>query len=84
MTGGAEAVRLGPCDPASWRPNLEWLAEELTGASPPRMVVLVNPCNPTGANSQRPSQRAFDSVMQLEETTQTVQPDTASAMQVCS
>lgn len=67
MTGGAEAVRFGPCDPASWRPDLEWLAAELSSSSPPRMVVLVNPCNPTGAGSQRLSWRARDSLMQLRE-----------------
>lgn len=83
MTGGAEAVRFGPCDPASWHPDLEWLAAELSSGSPPRMVVLVNPCNPTGAEPQRPSRRARDSITQLEGTTQTVQEGTVLAVQVC-
>lgn len=49
MTGGAQAVKFGPCDPASWHPDLDWLEAELQGGNPPKMVVLVNPCNPTGA-----------------------------------
>lgn len=48
MTGGGNNVRFGPCDPASWHPDLEWLQAELNGSTPPKMVVLVNPCNPTG------------------------------------
>jgi len=48
MTGGAQAVRFGPCDPASWHPDLDWLEAEIQGNNPPKMVVLVNPCNPTG------------------------------------
>lgn len=49
MTGGAASVVLGQCDPASWHPDFDWLEGVLTGPSPPKMVVLVNPCNPTGA-----------------------------------
>ncbi|KXZ54966.1 hypothetical protein GPECTOR_3g133 [Gonium pectorale] len=48
MTGSAERVVLGECDPASMRPDLDWLERELAGPAPPRMVVAVNPCNPTG------------------------------------
>jgi aspartate/methionine/tyrosine aminotransferase len=48
MTGGANSVLLGPCDPKTFHPDLEWLASRLAGPSPPKMVVLVNPCNPTG------------------------------------
>ena len=48
MSGGAEKVVFGRCDPASWHPDLDWLEAALAGPSPPRMVVLVNPCNPTG------------------------------------
>jgi hypothetical protein len=48
MTGGSDAVVFGRCDPATWHPDLDWLEGELSGPSPPRMVVLINPCNPTG------------------------------------
>ncbi|GFR53019.1 hypothetical protein Agub_g15711 [Astrephomene gubernaculifera] len=48
MTGSADRVVLGECDPASQRPSLEWLRGQLAGPQPPKMVVLVNPCNPTG------------------------------------
>ena len=36
------------CNPESWHPDLDWLEECLQSSDPPRMVVLVNPCNPTG------------------------------------
>ncbi|PNH07737.1 Aspartate aminotransferase [Tetrabaena socialis] len=48
MTGSADRVVLGECDPATMRPSLEWLKAELAGPQPPKMVVVVNPCNPTG------------------------------------
>jgi aspartate/methionine/tyrosine aminotransferase len=48
MTGSAPKVLLGPCDAASLHPDLQWLQQQLAGPKPPKMVVLVNPCNPTG------------------------------------
>jgi aspartate/methionine/tyrosine aminotransferase len=48
MTGGAAEVVFGPCNPDSLHPDLDWLERQLRGPSPPKMVVLVNPCNPTG------------------------------------
>lgn len=48
MTGGSERLVIGECDPDTMRPSLAWLERELAGPSPPKMVVLVNPCNPTG------------------------------------
>ena len=61
MTGGAGGVELGPCDPVTLHPDLDWLEARCGGgggddggggggrrALPPKMVVLVNPCNPTG------------------------------------
>ena len=50
MTGGAANVVFGPCDRSTWRPDLDWLEAELAGPRPPKMVVLVNPNNPTGAD----------------------------------
>lgn len=41
-------VYLCRCNSQSWHPDLDWLEETLKGKEPPRMVVLVNPCNPTG------------------------------------
>jgi aspartate/methionine/tyrosine aminotransferase len=48
MTGSAPQVLLGPCDADSLHPDLQWLQQQLTGPKPPKMVVIVNPCNPTG------------------------------------
>ena len=49
MTGGARSVVLGQPDKASMKPDLQWLQEELQGPAPPKMVTIVNPCNPAGA-----------------------------------
>lgn len=51
MTGGGRSVVYGRCDPYTWQPNLDWLEQALSGPDPPKMVVLVNPCNPTGASA---------------------------------
>ena len=48
MTGGAANVVFGDCDRQTWHPDLDWLEGELAGPNPPKMVVLVNPNNPTG------------------------------------
>ncbi|CAL5223689.1 g6241 [Coccomyxa viridis] len=48
MTGGGHSVVHGRCDPHTWQPDLDWLEQTLSGPDPPKMVVLVNPCNPTG------------------------------------
>jgi bifunctional pyridoxal-dependent enzyme with beta-cystathionase and maltose regulon repressor activities len=48
MTGGGRGVALGPCHADSMHPDLDWLEAELAGPRPPKMVVIVNPCNPTG------------------------------------
>lgn len=32
-------------------PSLPWLKQALAGPEPPKMVVLCNPCNPTGEPS---------------------------------
>ncbi|MEW5307472.1 MAG: hypothetical protein WDW38_008716 [Sanguina aurantia] len=48
MTGGASRIIYGECDPLTLHPNLEWLQTVLSKPTPPKMVVLVNPCNPTG------------------------------------
>ena len=48
MTGSADRIAVGPCDPVTWAPDLDWLERELAGADPPRMVVIVSPSNPTG------------------------------------
>ena len=48
MTGGGRGVALGPCHQDSMHPDLDWLEAELYGPRPPKLVVLINPCNPTG------------------------------------
>ncbi|KAF5834510.1 PLP-dependent transferase [Dunaliella salina] len=48
MSGSADRVQLGPCNPNTLHPDLDWLEAQLASSNKPRMVVLVNPCNPTG------------------------------------
>jgi histidinol-phosphate/aromatic aminotransferase/cobyric acid decarboxylase-like protein len=48
MSGGGASVVLGPRSAATWHPDLDWLAAELAGPQPPKLVVITNPCNPTG------------------------------------
>ena len=48
MTGGADSVVFGPCHSHTLHPDLDWLEQEMKGPSPPKMVVLISPCNPTG------------------------------------
>jgi aspartate/methionine/tyrosine aminotransferase len=48
MTGGGRQVVLGECGRGDLRPDLGWLRAQLQGPQPPRLVVLANPCNPTG------------------------------------
>jgi aromatic aminotransferase len=47
MTGSARTVMFGPPD-ACLKPDLVWLEGVLAGDTPPKMVVIVNPCNPAG------------------------------------
>ncbi len=49
MTGGGSSVVVGPSDPETWHPDQDWLATELRGATPPKLVYVVSPGNPTGA-----------------------------------
>ena len=48
MTGGGGNVVYGRTDAETMQPDLDWLELELARPRPPKMVVLVNPCNPTG------------------------------------
>ena len=48
MTGGGASVVLGPSDPDTWHPDLDWLERELNGPRPPKLVYVVSPGNPTG------------------------------------
>ena len=50
LSGGAKNVVTGRCHPSSWHPDLDWLQAALASPNPPRMVVITNPCNPTGAH----------------------------------
>ncbi|KAG2432782.1 hypothetical protein HYH02_012914 [Chlamydomonas schloesseri] len=59
MTGGSDRLVVGECDPVTMRPSLAWLQRELAGPNPPKMVVLVNPCNPTGILLSRAELDAF-------------------------
>lgn len=61
MTGGADNVVYGECDPQTLHPDLDWLERQLSSPRPPKLVVVVNPCNPTGVLlSQSEIQRAAD------------------------
>ena len=48
MTGCGQSVAYGPCDTRTWHPDLDWLQREFEGRSPPKLVYLVNPSNPSG------------------------------------
>lgn len=50
MMGGGQSVLMGPSDPKTFKPDLDWLEQQLKGPKPPKLVYLVNPCNPTGSN----------------------------------
>lgn len=50
MSGGGANVVLGPRYQGSGHPDLDWLQAELAGPAPPKMVVITNPCNPTGVS----------------------------------
>ncbi len=43
-----QTIAYGPSDPDNWFPDLDWLEDELESATPPKLVYIVNPCNPTG------------------------------------
>lgn len=49
MTGGGRSIMYGP-PTEGLKPDLDWLEEAMKSDSPPRMVVIVNPCNPAGAH----------------------------------
>jgi aspartate/methionine/tyrosine aminotransferase len=51
MSGGGAGVVLGPREEASGHPDLAWLERQLAGPRPPKMVVVTNPCNPSGEPS---------------------------------
>jgi len=49
MTGGGARVALGGTDPETLLPDVAWLEAQCASPDPPKLAVLVNPCNPTGA-----------------------------------
>ena len=53
MTGGKGSLRMGPCDAKTFQPDLDWLQGQLDGPKPPKLVYVVNPCNPTGETTCR-------------------------------
>ncbi|KAK9918752.1 hypothetical protein WJX75_006606 [Coccomyxa subellipsoidea] len=53
MTGCGQTVAFGPSHPDTWRPNLDWLEDQLEGPNPPKLVYVVNPGNPTGISLSR-------------------------------
>lgn len=48
MMGGGPGVVFGPSDRRTFHPDLDWLQQQLKGPQKPKLVYLVNPCNPTG------------------------------------
>jgi len=48
QTGGADNIVWGECDPHTLHPDITWLRGAMSGPSPPKLVVICNPCNPTG------------------------------------
>lgn len=53
MTGCGQTVAFGRSHPDTWRPDLDWLQDQLEGPNPPKLVYVVNPCNPTGVTLSR-------------------------------
>lgn len=54
MAGGSRSVELGECDPFTLHPDLSWLQRRLSqqGSGPRvKMVIITNPCNPTGESA---------------------------------
>jgi aromatic aminotransferase len=49
MTGGSRTVLFGP-PTEGLKPDLDWLEELLNSEKAPKMVVIVNPCNPAGVH----------------------------------
>lgn len=48
MTGCGQTIAFGVSHPDTWHPDLDWLEAELESREPPKLVYVVNPCNPTG------------------------------------
>eukprot|EP00210_Caulerpa_lentillifera_P009383 g8945.t1 len=48
MTGSSLNLIEGHCNPHTLQPDLDWLEKRFSEPNPPSLVVLVNPCNPTG------------------------------------
>eukprot|EP00927_Polykrikos_kofoidii_P048513 TRINITY_DN42788_c0_g1_i1.p1 TRINITY_DN42788_c0_g1~~TRINITY_DN42788_c0_g1_i1.p1 ORF type:complete len:496 (-),score=67.84 TRINITY_DN42788_c0_g1_i1:66-1418(-) len=44
---------VGPCSPESMLPDVDWLRDQFRAGTNIRMVVVCNPCNPTGAVAPR-------------------------------
>jgi len=61
--GKNENVVFGPCHPNTFHPDLDWLEEQLQRPDRPKVVYIVNPCNPTGAPLPLPvpSRRLYES-----------------------
>jgi len=53
MTGSGRSVIFGECNAQTLHPDLDWLEQILSSSERPKMVVLVNPCNPTGVALSR-------------------------------
>ena len=53
MTGSSARLIEGVCDPDTFQPDLDWLEQRFRQPDPPKMVVLINPNNPTGLCRER-------------------------------
>lgn len=66
MTGSSRDILLGQVEPHTLKPSLSWLSDALAGRipglAPPRTVVVVNPCNPTGIVLQQDELDALSQV----------------------
>lgn len=51
MTGSKAHLIEGRTDPWTAQPDLDWLESRFQQSHPPKLVVLVNPNNPTGPNA---------------------------------
>lgn len=65
MMGGGNTISYGPSDPDTFYPDLDWLEQEFKKSDKPKLVYLVNPCNPTGYYAPCPcscSEKAYGSL----------------------
>ncbi|KAF5832654.1 putative aspartate aminotransferase [Dunaliella salina] len=63
LGGGREAgIVFGPRDSQTMHPDIDWLRTTMSQPDPPKVVALVNPCNPTGIVLSEEELRAISDI----------------------